>query len=308
MSVLKRKSSVALIIGIIVILLLIPLWYMMLVPSIIASEMEKIDITTSFEGTFAGRACVTYYGVLELPIRIQAHAYVENVRGDNIIVRVDTAIMNITDPDKPNKLEELSYNSTYVINKFTQENVPNAIDADKNRTGYDLLYPSHLKADENITNVWLDMLNTTATLEFVESREEEGLTLYKYFANETIIKEMDMEGFKPGTNFTLMYTKTILIEPLSGVLAYTENETFRLWFTPKPPNPPTSELQQIVYPLTYRSTDEAKTQGIADAKTMHDGMQLLELYIPTILGVVVILLVIGLAFNVRRLERKMTPT
>lgn len=167
MSVLKRKSSIALITGIIIILLLIPLWYTMLAPSIIASEIEKMDTTTSYEGTLGkeeyteflddiiaseieriddtttyegnitGQAVVDYYGVRTLPIQIEAHLYAVGVNGDNVILRLDVEMMNVTDPDKPNKLEEeeFSYNSTLVVNKFTRENVWGAPEADKNRTG-----------------------------------------------------------------------------------------------------------------------------------------------------------------------------
>jgi hypothetical protein len=304
-SVLKTKSSIALIIGIVVVLLLIPIWYTMLVPSVMASEIEKIDATTSYEGTFTGQVCMSYYGVRKLPIRVEAHLYTEGVNGDNVVLRTDVEMMNITNPDKPDELEELSYNSTFVVNKFTRKNVWGALEADKNRTGYfDPLYPLHLKEGENITNVWLDMSNTTGTLEFKESIVEQGVTFYKYFVNKTTMNTLNLPGFLPGTNFTVMYTKTIWIEPLSGLLAYTENETFRLWWTPTPPSPPKSPLLELIYPLTYRNTAEAKAEGIELAKTTYDGIQLLELYIPTILGVVVIVLMIGFVFNVRRLRRK----
>jgi len=307
-SVFKTKSSIALIIGTIVVLLLIPIWYTMLAPSIMASEIEKMDVTTSYEGTlgkeeytkflddimaseiekidattsyegtFTGQVCRSYYDVLELPIRVEAHLYTEGISGDNVILRTDVEMMNATDPDKPNKLEELSYNSTFVVNKFTRENVWGAPEADKNRTGYfDPLYPSHLKEGENITNVWLDMSNTTGTLEFKESIVEQGVTFYKYFVNKTTMNTLNLPGFLPGTDFSVMYSKTIWIEPLSGMLVYTENETFRLWWTPTPPSPPKSPLLELIYPLTYKNTAEAKAEGIELAKTTHEDMELLEL-------------------------------
>jgi len=306
MSVIKRKSNIALITVTIIILLLIPIWYMMLIPSIIASEIEKIDATTTYEGTFTGQACQDYYGVWELPIRVEAYLHTIEVKGDNVILRLD---VTMTRNDTGETLPELSSNSTFVINKFTRENVLGAPEASNpNRTGYyDPLYPSHLKAGENITNVWLDMLNTTGILEFKESKVEKGITLYKYFVNKTITQWMTIPPLLPG-NFTLIYTKTILIEPLSGLLAYTENETFYLYI-PRPGTtiPQPIPVAKLVYPLTYKNTPEAKDEGIELAKTSHDGIQLLELYLPTILGVVAIILVVGLAFNIRRLQRKMAP-
>jgi len=295
MSVLKRKSSIALITGIIVVLVLMPLWYMMLAPSLVVSELEKIDLTTSFEGNL-------YYfgygpGSPKFHITIDAHVYAEEVKGDNVILRLDAAMMNITDPDRPNKLEDFSYNLTYVFNKFTLENVGDAPEADNNRTGYDPLFPSHLKAGEDINKVWIENLNTTATLEFEESVKQEGVTLYKYSLEKTITKEMTVLPFGL-RNFTLTSAKTILIEPLSGMQAYTEDETLIVYVHYEQQEP------AKLVDLKYESTAEAKDDGIAEAKTLYDSMQLLDLYIPTIFGAVAIILLVGLAFNTRRLRKK----
>lgn len=294
-SVLKSKSSMLLIIGITIIVLLIPVWYIMLAPSIIASEIEKTDMTTSYEGTL-------YYsdyglGKPPFPIFVEAHVYSEGAKGDNVLLNIEAKMMNMTAADNPSILDEFSYNLTYVINKFTLMNVPDATDADKNRTGYDPLYPQHLENDEDIPNVWLDNLNITATLEYRGSIEEKGLELYRYFVNETITKEIRLPfGLR---NVTLTSAKTLLIEPLSGVLAYTENEALIAWMGWK------QEKHYLkLVDLTYKSTADAKAEGIDFAKTSHDGIQLLEFYLPTIFGVVIIILVIGLAFNIRRLERK----
>ena len=94
-------------------------------------------------------------------------------------------------------------------------------------------------------------------------------------------------------NVTLTATKTILIEPLSGLWVYTENETLYM----------RDVIGQLNYAY-YHSTDEAKTEGLATAKAAYDGMQLLELYVPTILGIVIIVLTIALAYNLRRLKTK----
>lgn len=273
----------ALIIGILIMLAFIPIWYTTLMPSIITSALEKIDITTSYEGT------LEYLS--PIPISIKAHVYAEGVKGENLILKfeVNATYNNTT-------LHELSGNATYVLNKFTRENVKNAPEADKPREGYDPIYPSHLKAGEDIPNAWLDNINDTATLKFKESIVEEGITLHKYFAEKTITKEMYVEGIGM-RNVTLTATKTILIEPLSGLWVYTENETVYS----------RDAIGQLLY-LEYHSTAEAKAKGLADAKAAYDGMQLLELYIPTILGVIVIVLTIALAFNVRRHKRKKSQT
>ncbi|MDH5690067.1 MAG: DUF3068 domain-containing protein, partial [Candidatus Bathyarchaeota archaeon] len=228
------------------------------------------------------------------PIRIEANAKAIEVKGDNVVVKVDAQVTRI---DTGETLPDLAQHSTYVFNKFTRENDPNAPDADKPREGYDPLYPLHLKKGENFTT-WFDTLNTTATLKFVESVVEDGVTLYRYSGSKKLT-DMTFMGF---TDCTLSLTRTVLVEPLSGLPAYTEDETFSFNTTRAGyPSLP------IVY-LTYESIDEAKAQGIADAKAAYEGIQLLELYLPTILGVVAIMLVIGLAFNVRRLKRKMAPS
>jgi hypothetical protein len=299
-SVLKSKSSIVLILGTIIILLLIPIWYVMLAPSIIASEIEKMDTTTSYEGTlgkeeytqflddivaseiektdittsYEGTLYYLGYGVSYenvWPILIEAHVYADEVKGDNVSLKVEANTVNMTNPNAPNRLDEFSYNLTYVINKFTLENVPDAPDADKNRTGYDPLYPQHLKVDEDIPNVWLDNLNVTATLEYKESIEEEGLELYRYFVNETITKEMEIPPYGL-RNVTLTSAKTLLIEPLSGVLAYTENETLIVWMGYKQ-----MKYHIKLIDLTYKSTAEAKAEGIELAKKNHDDLELLEL-------------------------------
>ena len=282
MSALKRKSSIALIIGIIIMLLFIPIWYTILVPSVIVSALEKMDITTSYEGTWDFLS--------PIPISMKAHVYTEEVKGENVILKfeVNTTYMNMI-------LSQFSGISTYVLNKFTRENVMDAPEADRPREGYDYFYPLHLKAGEDIPNAWIENLNTTATLEFKESIVEEGVTLYKYFAEKTIAKELYVEGLGM-RNVTLTATKAILVEPLSGVWVYTEKETFYL----------RDVIGQLLY-LEYNSTAEAKAQGLADAKAAYDGMQLLELYVPMILGIIIIILTIALAYNVRRLKRKKPP-
>ncbi len=56
--------------------------------------------------------------------------------------------------------------------------------------------------------------------------------------------------------------------------------------------------------IIYKSTSDSKAEKLAEAKALHDSIQLLEFYIPTILGVIAILLAIALILNVRRFKRK----
>ena len=273
---------------------------MMLAPSLITSELEKIDLETSYVGTFGKKGYIGTYsvinrsGVWEIPINVTALVYATKVEGENVTLRIDATMIR---EDYGEKLPEpFSVNSTYLFNKFSLENVKDSSEADKPREGYDPLYPSHLKSGEDISNAWLENLNITATLEFRESIVEQGVTLYRYFVNETLTKLLWIEDLKESRNCSLTSTKLIVIEPLSGLLAYTENETLDWIITHD-----ATELP-FVY-LTYMSTDEAKTEGIATAKTAHDALQLLELYIPAILGVVAVVLAIVFIFNLRRLKR-----
>jgi len=300
LSTLKRKSNIALIVGILIIVLLIPIWYMMLAPSLITSELEKIDLETSYVGTFGNTGYIGTYsiinrsGVWEIPIKINAHAYATKVEGENVTLRTDVTMIR---EDYGEKLPDpFSTNLTYVFNKFTLENVEDSPEADKPREGHDPLYPSHLRNGENISNAWLENLNITATLEFKDSIVEQGLTLHKYFVNETLTKLLWIEDLEESRNCTLTSTKLLVLEPLSGLLAYTETETLDWIITHG-----TTKLP-FVY-LTYRSTDEARSEGIATAKTAHDALQLLELYIPAILGVIALALAIVLVLNLRRLKR-----
>jgi len=132
-------------------------------------------------------------------------------------------------------------------------------------------------------------------LEFKDSIVEDGVILYRYSGSKTLT-DMTFMGF---TDSTLSFTRTVLVEPLSGLPAYTEEERF-CFNTTRAGYP----SLPILY-LTYKSTAESKTDGLETAKTSFEGLQLLELILPTIFGVVAIILVIGLAFNIRRLERKM---
>ncbi len=301
MSGLKHKSSIALIVGILIIVLLIPIWSMVLAPLMITLELEKIDLTTSYVGTFGKEGYIGTYsvinrsGVWEIPINVTAHIYTIKVEGQKITLSLDATM--IREDSGETLPAPFSINSTYVFNKFTLENVKDSAEADKPREGYYPLYPSHLKVGQNISKAWLENLNITGTLEFRESLVEQGVTLYKYFVNETITKFLWIENLEIFRNSTLTSTGSILIEPVSGLLAYTENETLNWIITHG-----TTKLP-FVY-LTYGSTAEAKTEGIATAKMAYDSLQLLELYIPTILGALMITLVIVFIYNVRRLKRK----
>ena len=220
--------------------------------------------------------------------------YATKVEGENVTLRTDVTMIR---EDYGEKLPDpFSTNLTYVFNKFTLENAKDSPEADKPREGHDPLYPSHLRNGENISNAWLENLNITATLEFKDSIVEQGLTLHKYFVNETLTKLLWIEDLEESRNCTLTSTKLLVLEPLSGLLAYTETETLDWIITHG-----TTKLP-FVY-LTYRSTDEARSEGIATAKTAHDALQLLELYIPAILGVIALALAIVLVLNLRRLKR-----
>jgi hypothetical protein len=291
---LKRKSSIALVTGIIAASLLLLLWYPLIVPFVVASQLEELDTTTTYQGTLEYLG----YGIRKVPIQTDAHVRVVEVKGDNIVLNITANIMNITDPSKPQMLSEFSRNSTYVLNKFSRENSENAPEADKPREGYDPLYPPHLQTGEDITDAWLDLLNSTATLKFQGSTEEGGVALYRYCLNKTVIKSMTLPPIGPG-NFTLTMTKTILVEPLSGVPAFSENETFSLYS-----RAPGTSFNVRLARLTYNSTADSITKGTANAKSSYEGMRLLELYIPIIPMVAVVILVLGLALNLRRLRKR----
>ncbi|UCH31114.1 MAG: hypothetical protein JSV05_06275 [Candidatus Bathyarchaeota archaeon] len=280
---LKHKSSVVLGVIIIVMILFLPIWHLMVSPSIIRSELERIDLLYGYDGAFG-------YVVAPSPIVFNAHIYATEAQGENVTLKMDLHLISGQAP--------MFQNSTYVFDKFTRQNVRDAVKASKPREGYDPLFPSHLKMGEDIQLAWLDNLNTTATLEFVESITEEGVTLYKYFVNKTVVDpNYFLEGWPHGFhNCTLTTTKTILIEPLSGLWTYTENETFSLTLNSDPP-------LELAF-LTYKSTLESKAEKLIESRTLYESMLLLELYIPVIVGVVVIVLGILLFLNVRRLRRK----
>ena len=202
--------------------------------------------------------------------------------------------MSVTNETIP----DLSGNSTYVFNKLTRENVPDALEEypDKNRTGYDPFYPSHLKPGEDILNVWLDNLNDTGTLEFVRTVEIEDVELYEYSLNKEITIETDL-GVGPG-NYTLTNTKTVLIEPLSGLPVYTKNET--LIIVKMPPSG-TGKPLKVVY-LTYKD----KEMDLVTPRLAHGAMQVLEFDKEVkgwILGAIVVILTVAFIFNTRSLSR-----
>lgn len=355
---------------------------MMLAPYIlrsqVVSQLEKIDSTTTLEGTLY----LTEYGPQPINVTMKAHAYIEDVKGENIVMKVES-IMTRTDtirlqnttavdlanpvctrwkaisfPDRydarkyhierwkdnnkdgnlgsPEQIKmwgadgeekknwtrwydvdnmeygatcymavtnetipRFSVNMTRVFNKFNRKYVPDAPEADINRTGYGAtLYPSHLKAGENISDVWIGNFNNTETLEYKESIEVEGVTLYKYFLNKTITKIMDIEELGGPTNMTLSLTETVLVEPSIGAPTYIENSTFTVDHT-------YSEFRFIR--LMYKFSDESRAEGIENAKRAYEGLQLLEVHIPIIFGVIAIILAIGFALNILRLRRKKPP-
>jgi len=291
----------ALIIGIILVLSLVAVWYITPVPTVsplIVSDLENLDAIGTMEGT-AGKEGYflirSAYGVWELPILIKAHIYTTNVTGDNIILRIDA---NITRADTNETIPELSGNSTYMLNKLTHENVKDAPEANKPREGYDPFYPPHLKAGEDIPNVWLDNLNDTGTLEFVRAVKIEDVELYEYFLSKTITKKLvvspDLGDYpeNPG-NYTLTSIKNVLIEPLSGLPMYTKNETFILAKNPEPP---------VVY-VTYKD----RAVDLVTARLAHGAMQVLEFDKGVkgwILGAIVVILMVAFIFNTRSLAKK----
>lgn len=300
---LKSRSSTALIIGIIFTLLLIAVWYVTpaaTVSPLLVSDLENLDSIGTMEGT-AGKEGyflirIVFEDVWEVPILVKAHVYTANVTGDMIVLRIDA---NVIRADTNETIPDLSGNSTYVINKLTRENVKDAPEANKPREGYDPFYPSHLKAGEDIPNVWLDNLNETGTLEFVRAVKIEDVELYEYFANKTITKELVIPDLgdtpeKPG-NYNLTSTKRVLIEPLSGLPMYTKNETFILVKNPAPP---------VVY-VTYKD----RAVDLVTSRLAHGAMELLEFDKEVkgwILGAIVVILTVAFIFNTRSLYRPQT--
>jgi len=199
------------------------------------------------------------------------------------------AICNMTITNET--IPEVSGISTYVFNKLTHENEKDAPEANKPREGYDPFYPLHLKPDEDIPNAWLDNLDETGTLKFVEAVKIEDVELYEYFVNKTITKEMVLPGvnFK---NYTLTSTKRVLIEPLSGLPVYTKNETFIIWGENRVP---------IVY-LTYKD----KELDLVTPRLARGAMQVLEFDKEVkgwILGAIVVILTVAFIFSARSLSR-----
>jgi len=224
--------------------------------------------------------------------------------GDDIILRIDA---NILRADTNETIPELSGNSTYVFNKLTRENVKDAPEANKPREGYDPFYPLHLKLGEDISNVWLDNLDETGTLKFNRTVKIEDVELYEYFLNKTLITN---ETVIPGLyydNYTVTYTKTALIEPLSGIPTYTENETLIIvgtWFNSFKG---VTESKKLIH-LTYKD----KELDLVTPRLAHGAMQVLEFDKEVkgwILGAIVVILTVAFIFNTRSLSRarKTTP-
>ena len=145
-SVLKRKSSIALITPMIVMILLIPIWYVTLIPtfigwgfetidstttlegflgkegymkflnSTIALGFESINSTTTMEGRIGGNGLFSMYQVYKLNMSMVALAYTAGVDGDNIIMKINQTTIRT---DTNETLPDFSSNMTYVFNKFT---------------------------------------------------------------------------------------------------------------------------------------------------------------------------------------------
>lgn len=220
--------------------------------------------------------------------------------GDNIILSIDSNIIRV---DTNETLTDFSGSSTYVFNKLTRENVPDAPEADKPREGYDPFYPSHIKLGEDISNAWLDNLNETGTLEFVRAVEMEDVELYEYFVNKVIITKKVVIPPLYYDNYTLTSTKTVLIEPLSGLPVYTKNETFiivgnkslsykgKTWM----------ESKTLVY-VTYKD----KEMDLATPRLAHGAMQVLEFDKEVkgwILGAIIVILTVAFIVNTGSLSR-----
>jgi hypothetical protein len=373
LSALKRKSSIALMIGIIVMLVLIPIWYATLVPYILSSEMasnfehiNQIDVMNGYAGG-------EYIGisVFSVPIEMVTHAYTANVSGAKVTIEADTeafrtdtinlmspwsvnqtnpvgsewlatsaanrfdeyTVVNWTDIEKNGKLSpndqiEMSgsiENRSYVIKTLqysttpgvptnmsvTNETLPRfagptTLVIDKytgaywpgsGKKGYATLYPRNLKPGEAI-NVWDDELNTTGALEFNASVVEQGVTLFRYTMNQTSTEMMSLDGL--GTrNVTLHYTEITYIEPTMGVPTYTQNNTFVIYLTTDP-------SYRLIY-LSFADSNASITSGIATAKEAYNGTQILDVYLPTALGAVTAILVVGLTVNIIRIRRKNQP-
>lgn len=217
--------------------------------------------------------------------------------GDNIILWFDT---NIIRTDTNETIADLSGISTYVFNKLTRENVEDAPEASKNRTGFDPFYPSHIKLGENISNIWLDNIDETGTLRFVKTVKEEDVELYEYFLNKTLTKEWDFPGGFYD-NYTLTNTKNVLIEPLSGLPVYTKNETVIVvgnWFNTAKN---VTESTNLIY-LTYRD----KEMDLVTPRLAHGAMEVLEfdkVVKGWILGAIIVILTVAFIFNTGSLWR-----
>jgi hypothetical protein len=305
--VLKSKFNIALIIGIIFMLSLIAVWYVTPAPTVsplIVSDLENLNAVSIMEGTAGKEGYLliqSIYGVWEVPIRIEAHLNTTNVIGDNIILRINATVIR---SDTNETIPDLSGTSTYVFNKLTHENVWGAPEADKNRTGYDPFYPSHLKAGENITNAWLDNLDETGTLKFVRAVKKEDVELYEYFVNKTVTKKMVLPGVNYD-NYTLTSIKTVLIEPLSGIPAYTQEETLIIWGNWFNTDKNATMSNPLIY-VTYHD----RAPDLVTARLASGAMGVLEFDKEAkgwILGAAVVILTITFILNTRSLTRKPSP-
>jgi len=266
----KIKDSI---IGVVILLILLPLWYFLVVP-----EFEKMPTDFSYEadifsvdnfydeekGDFVGEQISKTHFSYE----------VDSIE-DGIIIMKNTFDVRTIAGDKIFTVERL-----YGVDPKTGKHVAGYGDRDRN--GY-LFAPKKLKKQDYA--YYHINYNTRATLKFQEEEEILGLTVYRYegdFENDATTQLGHLPGVPEERGIINDVNLQVWIQPISGRMVKYEDRTLATYYDIQ-----TGKRLQPWNKFSNKYTEDAITKQVLIAKNLGFELLLIKTILPLLVAITI---------------------
>ncbi len=298
----RDKLNILLLFALISLGIFLPLWKYGVVDNLENKMLAKVDIEREYEGNinllirehpFANASDVSTWFFASGPAEFERHVYVTESDDDFVVVQQDVknewywsetfSYLTLSPTPYTGINCTMWDNTTHVVKRDLNNphNVESPL-ADRSRTGYSLLFPSHQSEGNDIENVFVDDVNITSKLDFTDAKELEGLTVYEYQGNVQ----------KDCTDSLGVYVDVsvnFLLEPLSGLIVNFLEKTVTYFADPG--------YAIVVGEITFSEVSSSVEKGVEDVKSVRSKIRLIEFWVPVL---TVITMVFAFAFLLYR--------
>lgn len=283
----RDKLNILLLFALISLLIFLPFWKYGVADNLENKMLAKVDIEREYEGNinllirespFANASDVSTWFFASGPADFERHVYVTESDDDILVVQQnvksewywnETFYYLTLTPTSYTGINCIMWDNTTHVLKRDFDNPHNVESplADRSRTGYSLVFPSHQSEGKDIENVFVDDVNITSKLEFNDVKELEGLTVYEYQGN---VQKDCTDSLGVYVDVSVKF----LLEPLSGLIVHFLEKTVTYFADPG--------YTVVVGEITFSEVSSSVAKGVEDVKSARSKIRLIEFWVPVL--------------------------